>query len=191
MGNLKVANLVREIGALAPKVAKEHAEQQAAFEAERAADTKLLESVINMAKPALAAISSPLAGQMDGMKGRGLVVWAGDDRDGRPLKVLLADDGSLWECSEFFDPDEPLGWCSRISKKPVRYIAETYDVANIIASIHTALVKQAGKRKNSTEKAREGAGKLNAILTLLDAAPNDGGPPPSFNDAGSHEGIPF
>lgn len=165
MEKAKLAVLVREIGKVAPRVGKEYAEQQSAFEAEREAEEKLLASVIEMAKPGLPAISNPIKGLYEPFsESRGVLLC--EDADGRPVRVYLLDEGDLLVArqDDVFDPHRR----SRAEYQSVRQIIEQYDVADLVAALHAALVKQVGKREPSTATAREGAAKLNAILTLLD-----------------------
>lgn len=170
MDKVKLAAIVREIGKVAPQVGKEFADQKAAFEEERAASEKLLTSVIEMAKPGLAAISNSIPSAIE----NGILLWEGKTRLSRPLRVYLLENGDLYEEWQVQDDDTD-EWHNTGKVRTPRYVVEKYDVPNMITGLHTALTKQAGKRVPSTQRAKDGAARVNAILTLLDA-------PPAAND---------
>lgn len=197
MEKAKLAELVREIGRVAPRVGKEYAEQQAAFEAERRAEEKLLASVIEMARPGLPAIANPISSSTV----PGVLLWEGKTREGEALRVYLQTDGVLWEEWEtkvISAYGEVLGTQAKCDEQSVRYIIEKYDVADLVAKLHAALTKQVGRREPSTATARDGAAKLNAILTLLDVpqeakvvALSAKARAPTGKDALTGEDLPF
>jgi hypothetical protein len=161
MDNLKLAAVVREIGAVAPKVAKEHAEQQAAFNAELDAETKLLESVIEMAKPALPAICNGI-----GASATAFLMWEGQTQNELPLRLYILASGELVEAWDYFHDELNQVVGTQHPREP-RFVAQKYEVSDLIATLHSAIVKQNGKRVPSTETAKQETERLRAILTLL------------------------
>jgi len=181
MSDLQLAALVSEIGTVAPKVAKELSEQKAAFEAELEAETKLLTSVIEIAKPALPAVCGNV-----GLGVPGLLLWEGKTKFDFPLKLYVLVDGCLLEEWEHRDSDTGEVLTRQRPREP-HLVCEKYPVADLITAFHGAILKQNGRRARSTAVSREEVSKLRAILTLLDAEPPVGNEP--VESAG--EDIPF
>lgn len=173
MNQVRIAALVREIGKVAPQVGKEYAAQQAAFEAERSARIDVFERAIEMAKPALEAISNTVPGTAPeaGWCGFPLVDEWGPD-EGEPwtsdcaTRIYLAPDGTLFHALRNASPagfPDPM-----LHKTCVEAVVDNHDVGEMIAALHTAIVRQAGKRCRSAAEATADARKLAAIVTLLD-----------------------
>jgi hypothetical protein len=171
MNQIKVATLVREIGKVAQQVGNEYADQQAAFEAERKARIELFERAIELAKPALPAIANPVpwTDREAGWCGFPIVdEWGPDDEPWKAdmrTRIYVAPDGTLFEASRYEKHGGPEPLLHAIDTDSV---ADRYEVGEMIAALHGAIVRQAGKRCRSAADAMTDARKLAAIVTLLD-----------------------
>jgi hypothetical protein len=164
MDNMKLAALAREIADVAPQVSKEYLDQQSAFDAKHEAEVRLLQAVIATAKPALPAISNRI-GHWDK---RGVLVWEGTGPGHKPLRYFVLDDGTLALNYSKCDADEA-SWAEVLGViEPHVLLSSGGSLGDVIPGLHRQLTKQLGKRLPSTEGARKEAGKLKAILTLLD-----------------------
>jgi hypothetical protein len=179
MNQLRLAAMVRDISKAAPVVHREYVDQQAAFGAERAVEEKLLGSVIEMAKPALPAIANSIPSS----RVSGVLLHEATDQNEHPLRVYVLEDGDLFETWESWVEEFDL-WSERGAIRTASEVVEKYDVPKLVEALHAALTRQVGKRLPSTGRAKESAGKLNAILTLLDI-------PPAPVNYGSADDIPF
>lgn len=181
---------------LVTSVAAEHAAAEAAKAAELAAEEKLLESVVEMVRPALRALStrprvSYTCRYCDDQaytseavtRAEWAGVWvagtSGPDRD-EPRDNAGAFEG--WDL--FLRPDGSwvrLGYSGRWSRwqgsttsweseeqdLDLANVAKRYDVDEIVEALKQALTKASGTRAKVTKAAAERTSKLTAVVQLL------------------------
>ena len=191
---IEIEECVAKIQALAPTVGVEYDAQQAAISAERDAETAVLERAIELARPALRAISSRIqtgyrdnGGGRDGChhvegkewsKERGLVLVDDLDRgthgDGNSGwyggdRLYLLADGSLARSKRKGSWSRWQGvgeeWEAPLTRVSVRSAMDEYELADCLKVISEALQAQVGKRDAKAPQAR--AERLAALVALL------------------------
>lgn len=186
---------LRQIEAESERVAREHAEHEAAISAERDAEAAVLERVIAIARPALRAISDRVESRIGEMERRRNNDDHDDDREPRYMRAAYLHDRKAVDRQAFHtqsstsvDGDALLvrsdgmlvrgryqgctsQWADRgrywlvVEEITARQAMDTYDLACCVRSILRALT--ADRRADETKAARERTAKLAGILALL------------------------
>lgn len=180
---------------LAPRVAAQHEEHQAALAALAAEEAALLDRVVEIVRPALRALSSrPLVGQRTCWPDRVSTATADTRADWRGVRLAgdgpdedhpRANDGAYEGTDLYLRPDGTWSrlrysgtwsrwqgatseWEAEVEVLATAQVVRTYEVADLVRALLAACERQlAGNATARTAAARQRAAKLAALVALL------------------------